>query len=63
MASEPQGGLTEYIQHHLHHNVVSLGDGAFMKIHLESLVVSFVLGVVLGCELASHREQAHRDEL
>ena len=46
MASEPQGGLTEYIQHHLHHNVVSLGDGAFMKIHLDSLVVSFVLGVV-----------------
>jgi F-type H+-transporting ATPase subunit a len=46
MASEPQGGLTEYIQHHLHHNVVSLGDSAFMKIHLDSLVVSFVLGVV-----------------
>lgn len=46
MASEPQGGLTEYIQHHLHHNVVSLGDGAFMKIHVDSLVVSFVLGAL-----------------
>src|ERR1051325_3013574 len=31
---EPQGGLTESIQHHLHHNVGSLGDGAFMKLHL-----------------------------
>ncbi|HEY9132937.1 MAG TPA: F0F1 ATP synthase subunit A [Dyella sp.] len=46
MASEPQGGLTEYIQHHLHHNVVSLGDSSFMKIHLDSLVVSFVLGAL-----------------
>ena len=46
MASEPQGGLTEYIQHHLHHNTVSLGDSAFMKIHLDSLVVSFVLGAL-----------------
>ena len=46
MAREPQGGLTEYIQHHLHHNTVSLGDSAFMKIHLDSLVVSFVLGAL-----------------
>ena len=46
MASEPQGGLTEYIQHHLHHNVVSLGDGPFMKLHLDSIVVAFVLGAL-----------------
>src|SRR5580693_3396496 len=51
MASEPQGGLTEYIQHHLHHNVVQLGDASgpyadFMKIHVDSLVVSFVLGAL-----------------
>ena len=46
MASEPQGGLTEYIQHHLHHNVVSLGDSAFMKLHLDSIVVAFVLGAL-----------------
>ncbi|NII72580.1 F-type H+-transporting ATPase subunit a [Dyella sp. SG562] len=46
MASEPQGGLTEYIQHHLHHNVVSLGDGAFMKLHLDSIVVAFLLGAL-----------------
>ena len=46
MATEPQGGLTEYIQHHLHHNVVSLGDGAFMKLHLDSIVVAFLLGAL-----------------
>ena len=46
MASEPQGGLTEYIQHHLHHNVVSFGDAWYMKINLDSLVVSFVLGAL-----------------
>ncbi|MFC5742429.1 F0F1 ATP synthase subunit A [Dyella tabacisoli] len=46
MASEPQGGLTGYIQHHLNHDVVSLGDSAFMKIHVDSLLVSFVLGAV-----------------
>src|ERR1051325_203007 len=46
MASEPQGGLTEYIQHHLHHNVVSLGDGSFMKLHLDSIVVAFLLGAL-----------------
>jgi F-type H+-transporting ATPase subunit a len=46
MATEPQGGLTEYIQHHLHHNTVQLGDSPFMSIHLDSLVVSFVLGVL-----------------
>ena len=46
MASEPQGGLTEYIQHHLHHNTVSLGDSPFMQIHLDSIVVAFVLGAL-----------------
>lgn len=46
MATEPQGGLTEYIQHHLHHNVVSFGDGAFMKLHLDSIVVAFALGAL-----------------
>lgn len=46
MASEPQGGLTEYIQHHLHHNTVSLGDAPFMQIHLDSIVVAFVLGAL-----------------
>jgi len=48
MVSEPQGGLTEYIQHHLHHNTLVLGDGSnpFMQVHLDSLVVAFALGVL-----------------
>ena len=46
MATEPQGGLTEYIQHHLHHDTVQLGNGSFMSIHLDTLVVSFVLGLL-----------------
>src|ERR1700744_6288689 len=46
MASEPQGGLTEYIQHHLHHNTVKLGDQPFMQIHLDSILVAFLLGAL-----------------
>lgn len=46
MATEPQGGLTEYIQHHLHHNTLQLGSGSFMSIHLDTLVVSFALGLL-----------------
>jgi F-type H+-transporting ATPase subunit a len=46
MASEPQGGLTEYIQHHLGHMTVnfSADHGAFWNLRVDSLVVSFVLG-------------------
>jgi F-type H+-transporting ATPase subunit a len=46
MASEPQGGLTEYIQHHLNHMTVnfSADHGAFWNLRVDSLVVSFVLG-------------------
>ncbi|MET0331848.1 MAG: F0F1 ATP synthase subunit A [Dyella sp.] len=50
MASEPQGGLTEYIQHHLTFNVVRVGEGTFLgipkTIHLDSLVVAFLLGLL-----------------
>src|ERR1700754_1777489 len=46
MASEPQGGLTEYIQHHLEHLVVTTrpGAGSFWDIRLDTIVVSLVLG-------------------
>jgi len=48
MASEPQGGLTEYIQHHLEHFVVATrpGAGSFWDIRLDSIVVSLVLGAL-----------------
>ena len=43
MASEPQGGLTEYISHHLQHNVITLGGGGF---HLDSWIIAASLGLV-----------------
>ncbi|MGQ4001864.1 F0F1 ATP synthase subunit A [Francisellaceae bacterium CB299] len=35
---------TNYVQHHLHHWQVSLGDGAFWKLNVDSLLVSSILG-------------------
>jgi F-type H+-transporting ATPase subunit a len=48
MASEPQGGLTEYIQHHLEHMVVATRPDAssFWHVRVDSLVVSFALGAI-----------------
>ncbi|MGA0587771.1 F0F1 ATP synthase subunit A [Dyella sp. KRB-257] len=45
MASEPQGGLTEYIQHHLTF-LQSSHEGGFWSFHLDSIAVSLILGVV-----------------
>jgi F-type H+-transporting ATPase subunit a len=47
MASEPQGGLTEYIQHHLHHlKPLTVSEGGFWSVHIDSLAVSLVLGLL-----------------
>ena len=46
MASEPQGGLTEYIQHHLTHLTPQVSKGGFWAVHLDSITVSLVLGVL-----------------
>ena len=46
MASEPQGGLTEYIQHHLQHLVPHASKEGFWAVHLDSVAVSLVLGVL-----------------
>lgn len=35
---------TQYVQHHLHHWQVSLGEGSFWQLNLDSLLVSAVLG-------------------
>ncbi len=35
---------TNYVQHHLHHWQISLGDGAFWKLNIDSLLVSSILG-------------------
>lgn len=37
---------TEYIQHHLHHLTMSVGDGAFWTINLDSVVFQLLLSVL-----------------
>jgi F-type H+-transporting ATPase subunit a len=48
MASEEAGsvGMTEYIQHHLHHLQWSIGDGAWMKINIDTLFFTLGTGLV-----------------
>ena len=45
MASE-SGGLTEYIQHHLQHLTPHAGKDGFWAVHIDSIAVSLVLGVL-----------------
>ncbi|MCJ0826619.1 F0F1 ATP synthase subunit A [Luteimonas sp. 50] len=46
-ASEPAtGGSTEYINHHLHHLQVSVGDGAFMTLNVDTLFFTLVLSLL-----------------
>ena len=37
---------TNYVQHHLHHWQISLGDGAFWQLNVDSLLVSGLLGTL-----------------
>lgn len=37
---------SEYVTHHLKHWTYRIGDGAFWTIHLDSLLMSFVIGVL-----------------
>lgn len=46
MASAPEGGLTEYIQHHLQFLEWHISEGGFWSFHADSLIVSLVLGVL-----------------
>ncbi len=48
MATEEAGStdMTGYIQHHLHHWQVSVGDSAFMTINVDTLMFSLVCAVV-----------------
>ncbi|TBR13241.1 MAG: F0F1 ATP synthase subunit A [Lysobacter sp.] len=44
MAEEAaSGGSTAYINHHLHHLQVSVGDGAFMKLNVDTLFFTLLL--------------------
>ncbi|HVJ62202.1 MAG TPA: F0F1 ATP synthase subunit A [Tahibacter sp.] len=46
MSTEASGGLTEYITHHLTHNVVQAGDGGFWSVNIDSIIVSAVTGLL-----------------
>ncbi|HEY0197443.1 MAG TPA: F0F1 ATP synthase subunit A [Rhodanobacter sp.] len=48
MAGEPQGGLTEYIQHHLTHLMPHANQSGFWAVHIDSVFVSLLLGVVFS---------------
>src|SRR5260370_2105505 len=49
---EASGGVTGYIKHHLTHSPVDTGHGAFLSVHLDSiiftLVISFIFILVLS---------------
>jgi F-type H+-transporting ATPase subunit a len=40
------GGTTEYIQHHLHHLQWQVGDGKFMTINVDSVLIALVLSAL-----------------
>ena len=46
MAAEGELTPTEYIGHHLSYRTVSLGDGPFWTLHLDTLLTAILLGVV-----------------
>ena len=43
---ETSGGMTEYIQHHLHHLQWKVGDSTFWTLNLDTLFFTFVLSAV-----------------
>jgi F-type H+-transporting ATPase subunit a len=46
-SEEASGGLSEYIQHHLTFLTPHIGEGGFWAWHLDSLIVSITLGVLI----------------
>ena len=47
VAQAPEsGGSTEYINHHLHHLQVSVGDGSFMTLNIDTLFFTLVLSLL-----------------
>ena len=46
MAEPASGGSTEYINHHLHFRQVSVGDGAFMKLNVDTLIFTAMLSLL-----------------
>ena len=46
MAAEKELTSTEYIGHHLTNRTISLGDGPFWTLHLDTVVTATILGVM-----------------
>jgi F-type H+-transporting ATPase subunit a len=46
VAAEEGGGPAEYVQHHLTHHKLAIGEGSFWHIHADSLVMSIGLGLL-----------------
>ena len=56
-AQSAAGGMTEYIQHHLHHLEWRVGPGSFWVINIDTVVVTLVLvALFLGVFLTSARK-------
>ena len=47
MATDTNLTPTSYIQHHLHNLTASLGEGSFMTLHVDTLVGSLAMGLLI----------------
>jgi F-type H+-transporting ATPase subunit a len=43
---ETTGGVTGYIKHHLTHNTVDTGHGAFFAVHIDSIIFTLVISFI-----------------
>ena len=59
-AAATEGGATQYIQHHLQHYQVSVGEGAFMTLNIDSILFTLALATlfVAGFLLTARRATA-----
>ena len=47
MATDTELTPTSYIQHHLHNLNASVGEGSFMTLHVDTLVGSLAMGLLI----------------
>lgn len=47
MSRAPEGGATEYIQHHLKNLTFQVQDGGFWQIHVDTLVTAVLMGLFM----------------
>ena len=62
MAAENEQTPTEYISHHLTNMTSQVGQGDFWTLHVDSLVMSVLLGVVsLGDRKSTRLNSSHSE--